>query len=109
MSVTDSEWIAFGVTFKIEVVRRVVKHFETVGKSVGAEGTSASGYELYVSAQVLDYILEQFRCGTFLNGEEILLYPIPRSILDGTRGGRVLDALKYREDVQTFDSPERPD
>ncbi len=106
MSVTDSEWIAFGVTFKIEVVRRVVKHFEAVGKSVGAEGTNASGYELYVPAQVLDSILEQFRCGTFLNGEEILLYPTPRGILDGTRYSRVLDALKHRGGVQNFSSPE---
>ena len=67
----------------------------------GAEGSMASGYELYTSNDTAEEIIQEIKANVKLNGHKIELYSRTREIEDGTRYDRLIDHFDGED-------PERP-
>jgi len=86
----ETSWMAFGLTFHLDNYRRLREILAEVEVGVLAEGTMASGYELYISQAGLDS-LELLKGDPRLGDLQIQFYERPRNMSEGSRYDRLVD------------------
>lgn len=87
----ENPWMAFGLTFQVGYFDRLAAILGE--ENISAEGTSASGYELYVRRSDLNS-LGLLRTDERIRDLEIQFYESPRNISDGSRYDRLVDHFK---------------
>ncbi|MEK7953527.1 hypothetical protein [Luteolibacter soli] len=85
---------AIGVTFSSNTVRKIGEVLVDPRFGFGAEGTRASGYELYTAKEAAREAIELLRNCGILDAHEIEIYNPTRGANDGTRYDRLLAHLE---------------
>lgn len=88
----ESPWMAFGLIFHLDNYRRLREILAEIEVGVIAEGTTTSGYELYIGQSDLAS-LELLKADPRLGDLKIQFYERPRNMSDGSRYDRLVDHL----------------
>lgn len=92
---------AIGLTFSFDATREIAAILDDERFGFGAEGTGASGYELYTAKEAASEAIEVLRNSGVIENHKIELYSRIRAADDGTRYDRLLDHTEGED-------PDRP-
>lgn len=92
---------AIGLTFSSDAIRAIAEVLRDERFGFGAEGTGASGYELYTSKEAATEAIEALRRSGVMDNYKVELYSRLRGAAEGTRYDRLLDHIEGED-------PDRP-
>ena len=85
------DYVAVGLTFSIDAVRGLYELLKDEKYNFGAEGTGASGYELYLNRPHASEAIKVIEASELVGRFKIEFYRRLRDIDSGTRYDRLID------------------